>query len=90
MVISNKGRAYRQAVAEIVNNVPRIESSLSVEIEACPPDRRRRDLDNLLKACLDALQHGGLYEDDFQICQLTIRRGEVVKDGLLKVSVRQL
>jgi hypothetical protein len=26
-----------------------------------PPDRRRRDIDNVQKALLDALQHGGAY-----------------------------
>ena len=32
-----------------------------------PPDRRRRDLDNLQKSLWDAIQYGGGYRDDSQI-----------------------
>jgi crossover junction endodeoxyribonuclease RusA len=45
-----------------------------VEISAFPPDKRRRDLDNILKSLLDALQHAKVYEDDSQIDKLTITR----------------
>lgn len=38
------------------------------------PDNRRRDAVNLLKAPLDALAHAGVYEDDSQIVELSIRR----------------
>jgi len=50
---------------------------LKVTITAFPPDKRKRDLDNLLKAPLDALQF--LYGDDSKICELTIKRGAVMK-----------
>ena len=43
-------------------------------MDAFPPDRRRRDLDNLLKPALDALQHAGVYEDDSQVDWLVARR----------------
>ena len=61
---------------------------LEIEIEAHPPDHRRRDIDNLLKGLLDALQHAGLYEDDSQIYTLRVNRREVAKSGQLVVSVR--
>ncbi len=49
---------------------------LAVEVEVFPPDNRRRDVDNVIKALLDALQHGGAYLDDSQIVRLTHREAE--------------
>lgn len=85
MLISKSGRAYRREVAARVTIfgfkddplVGRINASFT----AHPPDRRRRDLDNLLKAMLDALEHAGVYHDDSQIDSLTIDRGEIVRGG---------
>jgi Holliday junction resolvase RusA-like endonuclease len=37
-------------------------------IEAVRPDKRRRDIDNLIKAVSDVLQDTGLIEDD-SLCQ---------------------
>ena len=52
---------------------------LSVLINAYPPDRRKRDLDNILKSLLDALQHARVYPDDSQIDRLTIIRNEALE-----------
>jgi crossover junction endodeoxyribonuclease RusA len=43
-------------------------------MDAFPPDRRRRDLDNIQKALLDSLEHAGVYADDNQIDLLIARR----------------
>ncbi len=50
------------------------DKKLSLFICAFPPDRRRRDLDNILKALEDALQHAEVYKDDFQINSIYIKR----------------
>lgn len=74
--ISERGEAYRKDVAWTVKLKRRkpLEGMLRVTIHATPPDKRRRDVDNLLKVPLDALQHGGLYRDDYQIQELRIVR----------------
>ncbi len=59
-------------------------------MDAFPPDRRRRDLDNLLKSVLDALEHAGVYADDSQIDLLVTKRREVVPNGRLLVRVMNL
>lgn len=41
------------------------------------PDLRRRDLDNLLKAPLDALTASGMWDDDSQIHALAIRKAGI-------------
>jgi len=69
MLISRKGRIYRQTVCSIVRQfeIKPFDCEIKITIDAYPPDRRRRDGDNLLKAIFDSLQHGGVYKDDSQI-----------------------
>ncbi|HAC91237.1 MAG TPA: hypothetical protein DCF63_11500 [Planctomycetaceae bacterium] len=55
-----------------------------------PPDRRRRDIDNVQKALLDALQHGGAYLDDSQIVRLSIEKGLPVEGGKTIVQIRKV
>lgn len=87
-LISREGRAFRQSVCSIVaaNGISPMDGPLSVEVDVYPPDRRRRDLDNIQKALLDALAHGGAYHDDSQIARLIVERRDVVSGG--KVHVR--
>lgn len=50
--------------------------------------RRRRDLDNLFKCLLDALQFGGAYSDDNQITQITATKREPLPpDGLVYIKL---
>lgn len=77
-LISADGRAYRKAVADhvlIQHAAKRLAGRLEVRIYAAMPDKRRRDLDNLLKSILDSLTHAGVWIDDSQIDVLSIRRG---------------
>ena len=77
VLISSEGRKYREAVwlAVLEQGRKRHEGPVSVELLVSPPDKRRRDLDNVLKGLLDALAHAGVYEDDSQIDSLTVKRG---------------
>ena len=89
VLISREGRVFRESVraAVLQARVPRVEGRLRVRVIAYPPDRRARDLDNLLKAPLDALQHCGIIADDSAIDALVIERAHVIPDGALTVSV---
>lgn len=94
-LISREGRAFRASVCALLagGNGPRKPPSggrIALAMDAFPPDRRRRDLDNLQKPVLDALQHAGVYEDDSQIDLLITRRREVVPEGRLLVDVVDL
>lgn len=91
VLISEKGRQYRQAVcwqAQHENWHVWGEKRLKVTIEAFMPDRRRRDLDNVLKAALDALTAAGVWVDDSQIDALSIRRAPTLA-GMLKVQIEE-
>jgi len=93
-LISKKGREYRRAVNAHLTiygfkDHP-LAGRISASFTAFPPDRRKRDLDNLLKALLDALEHAGVYRDDSQIDSLTIERGEVVQGGCVSAFLHTL
>ena len=87
--ISTEGKSYRSDVVKLAKcaKLKLGDKRLSISIDAYPPDRRRRDLDNMLKAPLDALQHAGVYDDDSQIDSLHIYRREIVKLGKLIVAI---
>lgn len=91
--LSERGKQYRTDVMAVVlaESPPRFASArLSMSIIAFPPDRRKRDLDNALKAILDSCCHAGLFDDDEQIDQLTIVRGSIVEDGALEVTLEAI
>lgn len=81
-LISEKGRSYRKEVAIALRGQKPIEGPVWVEILAFPPDKRRRDLDNLLKAILDAVQYAGVLKDDSQIHDLRICWGKGSETGI--------
>ncbi|HRQ75566.1 MAG TPA: RusA family crossover junction endodeoxyribonuclease [Phycisphaerales bacterium] len=91
-LISKEGRRFRSHVASLLalRRIQPLSGRLDVRVTLHPPDRRRRDLDNSMKALLDALEHGGAYGDDFQIEHLDIWRGEVVPSGKAIVQIGQL
>ena len=64
---------------------------LSVHINVFPPDRRIRDIDNLLKSALDSLTHAGVYLDDSQIDKIAIVRREIDKPaGRIEIIVTEI
>ena len=92
MIISARGREYRETVGDqmtLQKMVNHFKGQLKVEIEAFRPDKRRRDLDNLLKATLDGLAHAGVYEDDSQIVDLRIYWAKDI-GGMLKIKIEEI
>lgn len=62
---------------------------LSVNIYIHPRSRRIFDLDNCLKAILDALMAAGVYDDDSQIDMLSIARSTPKPGGAAVVSISE-
>lgn len=90
-MLSQEGRQYRKAVeqAVVLQRGGCIDASarLAVDIECRMPDRRKRDLDNLPKAILDALTHAGLWADDSQVDELRVWRSPQLT-GQVVVKIR--
>lgn len=75
--ISPKGVAYRKLVVHecaIHKGLFNEQSRIGLSIKAFPPDKRKRDLDNLFKSVLDSLQAAQLFPNDNQIDILSILR----------------
>ncbi|MFW5690787.1 MAG: RusA family crossover junction endodeoxyribonuclease [Planctomycetota bacterium] len=93
-LISREGRAFRKEVcARLGGGGPRKPPAggrIALAMDAFPPDRRRRDLDNLLKCTQDSLSHAGVFEDDSQIDLLAVRRCEVVHGGTVVIRVAEM
>jgi len=94
-LISREGRTFRTNVCALLGGggprKPPAGGRIALAMDAFPPDARRRDLDNLLKPTLDALQHGGVYEDDSQVDLLLVRRCTADRPhGHIEVAVREL
>ena len=92
MIISAEGRNYRKAVADqvlIQRGAKHLEKKLRVVIEAWRPDKRKRDLDNLLKAVLDSLTHAGVWVDDGNVVDLRIYWAPGIA-GMLKVHIQEV
>jgi crossover junction endodeoxyribonuclease RusA len=92
--MSKEGVEFRSKIAQIVREKQlhnlKLESRLQVKIELLMRDKRRVDIDNRVKSCLDALTHAGIWLDDSQIDILTVVRCGIVKGGLMHVLVREL
>ena len=54
------------------------------------PDRRRRDLDNIVKPFQDALQLAGIFLDDSQIKHLDVREVGVDPMGGVEIEVEEI
>lgn len=92
VLISRQGRAFRERVRSVLAmaRVKPLDGSLRVVIALYPPDNRRRDVDNVMKALLDALEHGGAYHDDSQIVKLEVEKRDVAVGGKTEVKIEEI
>lgn len=64
--------------------------NVQVDIQFAPPDRKTRDIDNIVKPIFDSLSKCGLILDDKQVEKLTVERLPVRSGGELTVYVRKI
>ena len=72
--VSTEGQRYKAKVAGILATagIQPLRGAVKLTIDAFPPDRRRRDIDNIEKCLLDSCVYrrgfaAGLYLDDSQV-----------------------
>jgi len=94
--LTKKAKEFRAEVCDWIQqhsefvNCGILHGRLMVSIELTMPDKRKRDIDNHIKAILDALQHSGVFKDDEQIDLLRVRRLHVEPPGCCDVVITEL
>lgn len=87
--LTNKAREFKTNVAAAAAAARGFGACrVGIEVILHPPDRRVRDIDNVLKPLLDALVAAGVLNDDGQIDLLIVSRGTVVKGGRCEVCIK--
>lgn len=92
VLISRYGRRYREEVMKLVckGGYSTFACPVEVEIDLHPLDNRRRDADNSLKSCLDALTHAGVYEDDSLIVRLIVtKHNPMPPKGMATIRIKE-
>jgi crossover junction endodeoxyribonuclease RusA len=92
VALTARARAYQEEVAAEMlaqlGRIPRLPpgARLGLRVQLCYPDRRRRDLDNALKALLDAVC-GVLGVDDAAVDLLVVSRTVMSGAALARTTV---
>lgn len=87
--LSERAKVFHRIVKQLVPAHKTLKR-LKLEVTFHFPDRRCRDIDNYLKATIDSLVKCGLCVDDEQFDELIVKRGNVIKGGLIKLTVSEV
>ena len=93
--ISKEGRANRKLIMATVydqlGGYPEpLIGELSVTVKVYPPDKRKRDLDNIFKGLFDSLTHAKVWADDSLVKHIDASMLEIVKKGRVVVEINEL
>jgi len=88
-ILSKTARQFKSNVQAILYGRKPIAGRVMVCVFVHPPDMRRRDLDNTLKAVLDA-GNGLLWADDSCIDELRIVRRHCTPGGKVEIHVESI
>ncbi len=88
--VNPKAKVYRDTIYYYTRGIETFEEKdLEVDIKMYPPDRRTRDVDNVLKSIFDALQYAKVINSDYQIKRAIIERYDpVCPDGLIELTIK--
>lgn len=91
--LTNKAKAFKTVTKERFDATGHLglgKSRLFVSMTLHAPDKRVRDIDNVVKSTLDALCQAGVFEDDGQIDVLLVKRAIPMKGGSCIVRVEEI
>ena len=92
--MSKAGRQYRMLAIQCASwqkiKPFKHDQRLSVVLMLHPSNKRKWDIDNRAKACLDALQHAGIIPDDEQIDLLIIQRCDQAKEAYVDIYINEI
>jgi len=85
-ILSKKGRDYKIECAELLKDYEP-DDYTRVEIDLFVPDKRRRDIDNYVKAIFDVLNKTVIH-DDSQITYFSVTKQDPWKGGMVNIWLR--
>lgn len=91
--LSTASRKYHELVKKycLIQKTIHFQGNLKVEIHAYPPQKKRGyDVDNYCKVVIDSLQHAGIYNNDYQITELIVKRFHQEDQGKVVVYIMEL
>lgn len=88
--IKKRGLQFREDILNICGGLPKLIGDMGLLMEVYPPDNRRRDLDNLLKATLDAMEKAELYKDDKDFIDIRIVKKKKVESGKVIIKIWEI
>lgn len=96
-VNTNETKTFYYQVYMLTRSIMPVEGSifprsaiLQLEVDSYPPDKKKRDLDGILKVLLDSLQRAQIYEDDVQIARLIVQRMDIIPYGQVVVRIQEM
>ena len=90
-LLSREARRYHMMAVSRLSGMKPLEGELSLTAHFYPPDRRRRDLDNVGGKCLiDSMVKAGLMHDDEQIKRIHLEMLEPMQGGKVFVVLEPL
>ena len=89
--LGDKGQSYRRDAFYLLTPFRGKcqDKKIAVTINVFPPDKRKRDIDNILKCLLDAMEHANVYENDNNIDMLTVIRRHNVPNGAVQIWITE-
>lgn len=87
--VSERGVKFKKDMAAYIPYLM-TDKRLKCELVLNMPTKRRFDIDNFTKVIFDSLVQNGLCLDDEQFDELIVKRGKVIKGGLIKITVTEL
>ena len=88
-LLSKQARAYKKECSFFLKSIG-MDCELQIEIACHMPDKRKRDLDNLLKPLLDVMTDNGVFKDDSQIADLRIYKTDYGEKGTVTIAIKEL
>lgn len=83
--LSTAANDFKRTVNALCGQKQAFSGRVGVKVLVWTPDRRIRDLDNLLKGLLDSISGAGVIVDDCQIDEIHMIREGVHKGGKVQV-----
>lgn len=91
--ISDKAREYHIHVQEMLDNFnidPKINVPVSVHVITHFADKRKHDIDNIVKVLFDSLTLAEFWEDDELVDRFTVQRGELRDMAVIEMTVHPI